>query len=144
VHLSVPKIDAESSLVPLGLNGDGSVQVPPVSQPKQAGWYDKSPTPGQLGPSVILGHVDGNGQEGIFYRLKKMAVGDEIAIKRADGTTVRFTVTKVDEVSKKHFPTEAVYGNTKTPQLRLITCGGSFNPSAQSYVDNIIVYAQMT
>jgi sortase (surface protein transpeptidase) len=139
--LDIPRIGARSTLVPLGLNPDGTIEVPPVSTPRQAGWYAYGPTPGELGPAVIVGHVDGNKQQGIFYRLKELAPGDEVSVSRRDGSTVRFVVTKVDEVAKGAFPSDAVYGNTPDAELRLITCGGSFDRTAHSYRDNIIVYA---
>ena len=143
VSLDIPRIDARSSLVPLGLNPDNSVQVPPVSTPMQAGWYENGPTPGEIGPAVVLGHVDGNKHKGIFYRLKEMRPGDDVTIARRDGTTAHFVVTKVDQVPKDTFPTDAVYGDTSDAELRLITCGGAFDRSAHSYVDNIIVYAHL-
>jgi sortase (surface protein transpeptidase) len=143
VSIDIPKIGARSTLVRLGLNADGTVQVPPVSQPMQAGWYSYSPTPGETGPAVILGHVDGNKQKGIFYRLKELTPGDKIAIARSDGSTAHFVVTKVDQVPKETFPTDAVYGNTVDPELRLITCGGSFDHAAHNYRDNVIVYAAL-
>jgi sortase (surface protein transpeptidase) len=143
VSIDIPKIGARSTLVQLGLNADGTVQVPPVSQPMQAGWYSYSPTPGETGPAVILGHVDGNKQQGIFYRLKELTPGDKISIARKDGSTARFEVTRVDQVPKEAFPTDAVYDNTVDPELRLITCGGSFDHAAHNYRDNVIVYAAL-
>ncbi len=141
VSVRIPRIGAGSSLIPLGLNADQTIQVPPVSTPMQAGWYVNSPAPGETGPAVILGHVDGNRQPGIFYRLRELKTGDEVLVDREDGTGVRFTVTKVDQVPKDRFPTEAVYGDTDGPELRLITCGGAFDRAAHNYLDNIIVYA---
>jgi LPXTG-site transpeptidase (sortase) family protein len=142
-EVSIPKLGARSSLVPLGLNPDKTIQVPPVEQPMQAGWYDKAPMPGQVGPAIILGHVDGNKKPGIFFKLKEMATGDEVLVSRQDGSTARFTVTKVEQVAKQDFPTERVYGNTAGPELRLITCGGVFDHSAKSYKDNVIVFATL-
>jgi Sortase domain len=144
VSLSIPKLGVSSTLVPLGLSSDGSVQVPPVSTPMQAGWYDNGPTPGEIGPAVLLGHVDGDHQKGVFYTLHELAAGDQVSVTRQDGATARFTVTKVDQVSKATFPTDAVYGDTSDAELRLITCGGSFDAAAHSYRDNIVVYAVYT
>ncbi|KZB82604.1 class F sortase [Amycolatopsis regifaucium] len=143
VSIDVPKIEAKSSLIPLGLNPDNTVEVPPVTQPMQAGWYLNGPTPGEVGPSVILGHVDGNKQKGIFFRLKELAPGDKVSIARKDGTTAEFTVTKVERVAKDKFPTDAVYGDTTAPELRLITCGGFFDKASHNYLDNIIVFARL-
>jgi sortase (surface protein transpeptidase) len=143
VSVDIPKIDAHSSLVPLGLNPDQTVEVPPVSTPMQAGWYKEGPTPGEIGPAVILGHVDGNKQPGIFFRLHELAAGDKISVTRQDRTTATFTVTKVELDSKSSFPTDEVYGNTSTADLRVITCGGAFDSKAHSYVDNVIVFATL-
>ncbi|MEU7786128.1 class F sortase [Amycolatopsis sp. NPDC049159] len=143
VSIDIPKLGAHSSLVPLGLNADNTIEVPPVTTPLQAGWYTYAPTPGEAGPAVVLGHVDGNHQKGIFFRLKELAAGDRVAIARKDGTTATFEVTKVHQVPKKDFEGEGVYDDTPGPELRLITCGGVFDRNARNYVDNIVVYAKL-
>ncbi|RSD22037.1 class F sortase [Amycolatopsis eburnea] len=143
VSIDIPKIGAHSSLVPLGLNADNTIEVPPVTTPLQAGWYTYAPTPGETGPAVVLGHVDGNHQKGIFFRLKELAAGDRVSIAREDGTTAVFEVTKVHQVPKKDFEGEGVYDDTPGPELRLITCGGVFDRTARNYVDNIVVYAKL-
>jgi sortase (surface protein transpeptidase) len=140
-EISIPRIGAHSSLVGLALNADGSVEVPPVTAPMQAGWFAGGPKPGEPGPAVILGHVNGGGHAGIFARLHELKPGDEVLIGRADGTSARFVVRRVDEVAKDQFPTDEVYGDTAGPELRLITCGGTFDKAAHSYRDNVIVYA---
>lgn len=142
-EVRIPKIGARSSLIPLGLNPDETVEVPPVDQPMQAGWYELARTPGEAGPAVLLGHVDGNKQQGIFFRLRELVQGDEVEVSRKDGTTARFRVRATEQIAKNSFPTEAVYGETDEPELRLITCGGSYDESARSYRDNIIVYATL-
>lgn len=143
VSLDIPAIGAHSSLVPLGLNADNTVQVPSVNTPLQAGWYTYAPTPGEVGPAVVLGHVDGNHQKGIFFRLKELKPGDKVSIARKDGTTAVFEVTKVDDVPKAEFEKAGVYDDTPDPQLRLITCGGVFDHTAHNYLDNIIVFAHL-
>ena len=143
IEIRIPKIDAVSSLVPLGLNADETVEVPPVEQPLQAGWYSLARTPGEAGPAVVLGHVDGDRQPGIFFRLKELVVGDEVVVSRKDGTTAKFHVYKKEQIAKVSFPTEAVYGDTDAPELRLITCGGNYDQAARSYRDNVIVYATL-
>ncbi|MDL5160208.1 class F sortase [Actinomycetospora termitidis] len=142
--VSVPSIGAESSLIETGQKSDGELEVPPLDNPMQASWYDKSPSPGTLGPSVILGHVNGYGKPGIFYRLKDTKAGDQILVRRQDGQTAVFTVSNIDTVPKAGFPAEQVYGDTPDAQLRLITCGGVFDPAAHSYEANVIVYANLT
>jgi sortase (surface protein transpeptidase) len=143
-EVRIPRIGATSSLVPLGLNADETVEVPPVEQPMQAGWYRLARTPGEVGPAVLLGHVDGNRQPGIFFRLKELVAGDEVEVSRKDGTTARFRVRRTEQIAKDSFPTEAVYGDTADAELRLITCGGTFDHAAHSYRDNVIVHATLT
>ncbi|GAA1815019.1 class F sortase [Planosporangium flavigriseum] len=141
VRVSIPAIDAASSLMPLGLNPDRTVQVPPLSDPMQAGWYSLGPTPGEVGASVILGHVDGYSEPGIFFRLRDVRPGDRILVTREDGTTVRFMVYRTEQVPKDDFPTEKVYRAAARPELRLITCGGSFDSQSGNYRDNVLVFA---
>jgi hypothetical protein len=141
VSVRVPRIGVNSSLIPLGLNADHTIQVPPVSTPMQAGWYTLAPTPGEVGPAIILGHVDGNKQPGVFIRLRELVPGDEVLVTQKDGGTARFVVHRIDQVPKDQFPTEAVYGDTDVPELRLIPCGGIFDRATHNYRDNIIVYA---
>lgn len=131
-------------LEPLGLAPDGTVQVPPLSKNSHAGWYEHSPTPGQVGPSLILGHIDSAAYgPGVFFKLGDMRQRDKIFVTRADGIVAVFEVERVVEYSKRHFPTLQVYGNTNRAALRLITCGGTFNFSQKSYEDNIVVYASL-
>ena len=137
----VPSISAESSLVATGVKEDGSLAVPPVSQPMQASWFNESPTPGEVGPSVVLGHVNGGGQPGIFANLKDVVAGAQVFIDRADGQRAVFEVSRVETIPKDSFPTDAVYNDTANPQLRLITCGGDYDRGARSYLSNVIVYA---
>ncbi|WP_245900617.1 class F sortase [Prauserella shujinwangii] len=142
--VAVPRIGARSSLVPLGLNPDRTIAVPPVHEPMQAGWYRYGPTPGEKGPAVVLGHVDGDGREGIFARLRELRPGDEIRVGRQDGRIARFVVEHMAQVPKTRFPAEDVYGDTAGPELRLITCGGAFDSDADSYRDNVIAFATFT
>lgn len=140
VRLRIAKIGVDSPLMALGLRSDGTMQVPPGAFP--AGWYTGAPTPGELGPAVMAGHVD-NGGPGVFYRLHQMRPGDTINITRADGSTPVFRVTQVRQFPKNQFPTNQVYGDTEFAALRLITCGGSFNSQSGHYVDNIVVFADL-
>jgi hypothetical protein len=139
--VQIPKINAQSTLAPMGLQADGSLQVPPTNTPKQAGWYIGGPAPGEIGAAVLLGHFDGNKQPGIFYRLRELVPGDEVLVTRKDGSVLKFLVRGTQQVSKTAFPTDVVYGDTEQPELRLITCGGGFDRKAHSYLDNLIVFA---
>jgi LPXTG-site transpeptidase (sortase) family protein len=114
--------------------------VPPEDFAR-AGWFTRGPVPGETGPAVIAGHVDSADGPAVFFRLAELEDGDDVLVDRADGTTVRFTVTSVDRYPKDEFPTEQVYGPTPRAELRLITCGGEFDADARSYRDNVVVSA---
>ena len=171
VAIRIPSIGVNShrsEWIALGIQGEedvpvtppgkaGQIEVPPISEPLKLGFYCPNgfpicgtPMPGQLGPTVVVGHVNGNGRAGIFAKLVELRPGAEIEIDRQDGMTVKYTVTEVSEPLKANFPTEKVYGDTKTPTLRLITCGGGDNalqavPGAgNSYKNQTIIYADMT
>ncbi|MEU4660042.1 class F sortase [Streptomyces sp. NPDC023723] len=140
VRLQVPAIGVDTPVLRLGLAPDGSVQVPPVTAHDRAGWYEHSPTPGRLGPSVLLGHVTvGEYGDGVFRRLAELRRGDRAVARLENGTAVEFEVTAVRTVAKSDFPTEEVYGDVDRPELRLITCGGP--RTGDGYADNVIVFA---
>ena len=145
VSLSIPAISVSSKLMRLGLGGDGTMQVPPLfAKPSEAGWYEYSPTPGQVGPSVIVGHINTYQGPSVFYRLGAMRPGEEVNVGLADGTTAIFRVTGVRAYSKANFPSGTVYGPTSNAALRLITCGGDFDPTTGHYLGSTVVYAALT
>ncbi len=141
VRIDIPKIHVTSSLDRLGRAADGTVEVP--SDWQVAGWYAPGPRPGDPGSAVILGHVDSKSGPAVFYRLRELDRGDEIRVARADGSTVRFIVERTQQYPKGRFPTDEVYYPTLTPALRLVTCGGAFDPTAGHYRSNIIVFATL-
>ena len=139
VALTIPLIGVQTKLVYLGLTSDGALQVP--SSTSVAGWYQGSPRPGAIGSAIIVGHIDSYRGPGIFFRLSELRRGDKVYVRRANGTLVEFRVTSVQTYLKDHFPTEDVYGPTPDAELRLITCGGAFDPATGHYLSNIVVYA---
>ncbi|GLZ54738.1 class F sortase [Actinomycetospora sp. NBRC 106378] len=143
VSIDIPAIGVRSVVNASGLNPDGSIEVPaPGPQYDEASWYTGSAKAGQDGPSVILGHIDSakNGPS-VFYRLSELRPLDEFTVTAADGRTLVYKVNSVQTYPKNAFPSEAVYGPTTRPEMRLITCGGPFDDSARSYRDNTVVYA---
>jgi sortase (surface protein transpeptidase) len=142
VSLTVPAIGVRTRLVDLGLNRNGTLQVP--ASTAVAGWFTGSPRPGAIGSSVIAGHVDSRTGPAVFFWLRTMRPGERIYVGRADGTLAVFTVTSVRMYPKDEFPTAAVYGPVPDAELRLITCGGIFDPSLGSYLSNVVVYARLT
>jgi LPXTG-site transpeptidase (sortase) family protein len=141
VSLTIPLIGVSTKLITLGLASDGSLQVPPLTNTAVAGWYTGSPRPGAIGSAIIVGHIDTVNGPAVFYRLSELSKGDQVYVRRADGTLVKFRVTAVQQYLKDHFPTEAVYGPTPDAELRLITCGGAFDSATGHYLSNIVVYA---
>ena len=139
--VSIPRIVARSTLVDLGVDGHGELEVP--RDPARAGWFSRGPTPGALGPAVIAGHVTWNGAPAVFYRLATMHRGDRVSVGRKDGRTAVFKVTRVARFSKSRFPSRAVYGPIDHAGLRLITCGGTYDAAAHRYLDNVIVFARL-
>lgn len=138
--LTMPSIGVHTSLARLGVDAAGAL-VPPRNF-GQAGWFAQGPAPGEVGPAVLAGHVDSTAGPAVFFRLGELAAGDEVLVGRSDGTTVRFTVTRVARYPKAAFATAEVYGPTPDAQLRLITCGGDFDRSRRSYADNVVVFAR--
>lgn len=143
-RLVIPGIGVDTPVMKLGLAADGTVGVPPIEAHAPAGWYDGSPTPGQVGPSVILGHVTvGRFGDGVFLHLDRMKAGDRVVVVLEDGVSAVFRVDSVQTVAKTEFPTAAVYGNVDHPALRLITCGGVRAADGSGYTDNVVVYASL-
>jgi len=138
--VSIPAIGVSTNVLRLGLNADGSLQVPATYD--VAGWWAGGPTPGTLGPAVIVGHVDSTRGPAVFYLLRDLRPGDRVWVTREDGSRVGFAVQRVIQVPKVAFPTAQVYGPVPYPALRLITCGGAFNHETGHYLDNVIVFAE--
>lgn len=139
VTLGVPALDLTTRLIGLRKARDGSLQVP--EDPQRVGWYSQGPAPGDAGPAVLVGHVDSYRGPGIFARLHELVPGDEIRIRRADGSLAVFEVRQVQEYAKRDFPTEVVYRGNGDASLRLITCGGEFDRASRSYRSNVVVFA---
>lgn len=138
-RLRIPAIKVDSSLMALGLNDDGSLETPPGAFP--AGWFTGAPTPGQLGPAIIVGHVR-YVKPGVFERLTQLRRRDLIHVARKDGSTATFRVVRVQHFAKSRFPTKKVYGDIDHPGLRLITCGG-LDASTNKFNENVVVFADL-
>ncbi|MDQ3064693.1 MAG: class F sortase [bacterium] len=142
VGLEIPAIDVKSELTNVGLNADGSVEVPKGENYDKAAWYKHSVTPGEQGSLVILGHVDSvRTGPSVFFRLAELQPGDQVYVQRADGKTVTYKVNRVAEYAKDDFPTQDVYNIDSQVALRLVTCGGTFNRQTLEYESNIVAFA---
>ena len=141
-RIIIPSLNIDTTFeTPLKLNADKTVAVP--TSYDKVGWYEGGATPGEIGPAVILGHVDSYQGPAVFYSLGQLKKGDNIAITREDGTTATFEVQTLERYERKDFPTELVYGQTDQSVLRLVTCSGIFNKGIQEYSHNLVVYATL-
>ena len=140
-RILIPEIGLRSTMVPLDVRPDGILETP--EDFSRAGWYANGPEPGEPGPAVIVGHVDSRVGPAVFFRIPELMAGHRIMVETTSGQTFTFVVERVERYSKKHFPTSEVYGHTRQPVLRLITCGGRFNRAVGSYQDNIVVFARL-
>jgi LPXTG-site transpeptidase (sortase) family protein len=141
VRIAIPAIGVSAPVIPLHLNRDRTLQVPKSFS--QTGWFVGGPEPGENGAAVIVGHVDSKSGPAVFYRLRALRRGDQIKVTLKNRSTIRFVVQSTRKAPKNHFPTKLVYGPTKGPTLRLITCDGRFDRSTGHYVDNYIVFAAL-
>jgi hypothetical protein len=141
VHLSIAAIGVSTDLMRLGLLADGSLQPP--ARWAQAGWYADGIVPGQVGPAVIVGHIDSTNGPAVFYRLGELRAGSPITVTLRNHAVLRFVVDRMQRFRKSRFPTTTVYGPTPDPELRLVTCTGRFDRQARSYVDNLVVSAHL-
>jgi hypothetical protein len=139
VRVRIDAIGVDAPVEDVGVTADGAVAVP--RRWDDVGWYAGGPRPGEPGPAVLLGHVDSTAGPAVFYRLRSLRSGAGVTVQRADGSRVRFRVTRVARYPKAGFPTAGVYLPTLRPELRLVTCGGAFDTATGHYVDNVIAYA---
>nr|WP_281373653.1 class F sortase [Haloechinothrix aidingensis] len=140
-RIEIPSLGVAAPIMDLGLQADGSLEVPPGAE--RAGWYTGAPVPGEIGPAIVAAHVNWEGEDGPFAALDELGPGDRVVVVRDDDTEAVFQVDRVEQYAKDRFPTEQVYGDIDHAGLRLITCGGAFDSEADSYEDNVIAYASL-
>jgi sortase (surface protein transpeptidase) len=141
VRIVIPSIGVDAPVMSLGLNSDGSLQVP--TDFADAGWWSGGPFPGEPGPAVVVGHVSSVAGPGVFYRLGDLVPGDQVTVTKPSGWRATFTVNRLLVASKAQFPTNTVYGPVPDAQLRLITCTGAFDSTTGHFVDDLIVFADL-
>ena len=141
VRIDIAAITVSAPIDAAGQNRDGTLEVP--TDFARTSYYTGRPLPGNPGPAIIIGHVDGRRGPAVFHRLRELSPGTEVRIHRADGSVITFVVERSKQVPKNAFPTDEVYGPTPDPTLRLITCGGSFDRRTGHYRDNTIVFLRL-
>lgn len=142
-RLSIPDIGVNAPFVPLTLDAAGKLNAPPENNNNLVGWYADGPTPGEPGNAIVAGHVDTTTGPAVFLLLSLLKPGSTAEITRADRTVVTFRVDSVETFAKDKFPDQRVYGDTPDPQLRIITCGGSYDHAKKDYRDNVVVFAHL-
>jgi Sortase domain len=144
VSVAIPAIGVQSRLLHLGRNQDGTMQVPSlITSANEAAWYKYSVTPGQIGTAVIEGHVDSYQGPAVFFRLGAVRPGNHINVTLADGITAVFRVTGVREYAKAEYPANTIYAPADYAALRVITCGGDFDPATGHYLGSVVVFASL-
>jgi hypothetical protein len=143
VRISIPAIRVDRPLLALGLTPAGALATPPMTRADTPGWYRGSPTPGNQGPAVIVGHVDSLTGPAVFWNLSTLKPGQLVVVDRSDHLHARFRITRVQAFPKARFPSQAVYGRLGYAGLRLITCGGPYDAARGGYQDNTIVFARL-
>ncbi|MDD5710936.1 MAG: class F sortase, partial [Candidatus Colwellbacteria bacterium] len=142
IRLRIPAINVDAPFIGLGLKSNGEIEIPAGYE--EVGWYTKGPTPGEIGPAVVLGHVDSYQGPAVFFSLGQLKPGDSIEIERQDGKTAVFHVDYLERYPQSEFPTALVYGDLDYAGLRLITCSGIYDRETNEYNLNLVVYASLT
>jgi len=141
VRLRIPTLNIDTGFVALGLTANNEIEIPKGYE--EVGWYINGPAPGEIGPAVVLGHVDSYEGPAVFFYLGQLKPGDLIEIERQDGKVAVFRVDYLKRYLQSEFPTELVYGNLDYAGLRLITCSGVYDRETDEYNLNLIVYASL-
>ncbi|UYQ62290.1 class F sortase [Streptomyces peucetius] len=144
--VSVPALGIAAPVVPRGLDAAGAVDPPPLEKPGTVGWYGHGTEPGEPGAALLVGHVDTEAEPAVFYGLSAARPGERIDVGRADGSVAEFTVDDVRVFARDRFDAQEVYGPRQAgrAELRLITCGGTFDRASGTYTANVVVYAYLT
>ncbi|MFF8912097.1 class F sortase [Streptomyces sp. NPDC015032] len=145
-RVEIPSIGVEAPVVARGLDEDGAIEPPPFDTPQTVGWYSNGAEPGAKGPALFVGHVDTKTEPAVFYGLSAARPGATVEVTRADGTVAEFTVDDVQVFTRERFNADKAYGPRKDgrAELRLITCGGTYDRASDSYDANVVVSAYLT
>jgi hypothetical protein len=143
VTLEIPRLKVRTSLLSLGRNPDGSLEIPSPAHVRQAGWYRYGAAPGAPGSAVITGHVDSADGPAVFHRLGELVPGDHVTVLRRDHRVAVFRIDRVERVDQGRFPTARVYGKVSYPGIRLISLGGGIDAATGRYPQNVIAYGRL-
>ncbi|MFD2670612.1 class F sortase [Marinicrinis sediminis] len=140
-RLSIPAIEVDTDIVPVGINDKGEMDVPPTSE--QVGWFEYGAKPGESGSAVLDGHVDHKDGPAVFFDLKKLEAGDEIFVYDASGQSRSFVVDRVVAYPYDEAPLEEIFGWSSQSRLHLITCTGTYSKKTDNHDQRLVVYATL-
>ncbi|MET7735182.1 class F sortase [Streptomyces sp. NPDC005402] len=145
-RLDIPDLGVQAPVVARGLDARGALAPPPFDQPGVVGWYAAGAQPGAAGTALMVGHVDTETRPAVFHRISALRPGETVRVIRDDGRVAEFTVDDVRTLTREHFDAHQAYGPHAPgrAELRLITCGGTFDRASRSYSANVIVSAYLT
>ncbi|MFF0303502.1 class F sortase [Streptomyces sp. NPDC004562] len=143
VRLRIPKISVDAPFTDLAIGAGGRLQPPPAHDTNLVGWYAKGASPGETGTSIIAGHVDTATSAAVFAELYRLTKGDRFEVLRADGHKAVFEVDETQTYDKDTFPSDRVYEDTPSAQVRLITCAGDYDRQVRDYTANLVVFAHL-
>ncbi|PWI07809.1 class F sortase [Streptomyces sp. NWU339] len=145
-RLDIPGLDVRAPVVARGLDGRGALDPPPFDRPGTVGWYADGVTPGASGTALVVGHVDTETRPAVFYKVSTLRPGQKIRVVRADAEVAEFTVEDIQVLPRDGFDARQAYGPRRSgrAELRLVTCGGSFDEARHRYTANVIVSAYLT
>ncbi len=138
VRIRVERLGIDLDIAAVGVDATGDFDVPHAG----IGWYRYGSAPGEDGSAVLAAHVDYGGAPGAFFQLETLAAGDVIEIDRSDGSTHTFEVVEQILYDKSVLPADDLFARDGDSMLRLITCGGAFDPDDRSYAGNRVVTAR--
>ncbi|MBP2582364.1 sortase (surface protein transpeptidase) [Streptomyces sp. PvR006] len=145
-RVEIPSLGIAAPVVARGLDSTGAIDPPPYEMPHTVGWFGAGTRPGAAGPALLVGHVDTETRPAVFYGLSAARPGAKVRITRTDGSVAEFTVDDVQVYPRESFDASKVYGarDPHRAELRLITCGGTFDRGTNAYTANVVVSAYLT
>ncbi|NXY97326.1 class F sortase [Streptomyces sp. BR123] len=146
VRVDVPSLGIQAPVVPRGLDTGGAIDPPPYDRPGAVGWWQAGVKPGEAGAALMVGHVDTASRPAVFYGLSSARPGGKVRVVRADGSVAEFTIEDVRVYERTRFDADKAYGRRieGRAELRLVTCGGTYDKAAEEYTANVVVSAYLT
>ncbi len=140
MHLKIPVINVDSTVLSLGLTPDGAMDVP--KGPDDVAWYKLGKRPGENGNAVIAGHHGTwkNGKGSVFDNLNKLVKGDKLYVEDDKGMIASFVVRESRKYDPNADAQEVFDSSDGKVHLNLITCNGVWNKATKSYPERLVVF----